>query len=334
MTTSNLHTRVCSIEKRLLGSTALTVSRAVLGTMTFGMQADATDAVAMVNWCQERGVNFIDTANAYNSGRAEEILGQALRGRRDQFVIATKAGLRMGDGADDSGLSRTALFKANEASLRRLQTDYVDLFYLHQPDPGTPLDESLGALDVLVRAGKIRHVGASNFAAWQHSQLLRLGEMGRGPRVTVGQPMYNLLARGIEQEFLPGCQAMGIATVAYNPLAGGLLTGKHNGETPLPGTRFAQSEAYRNRYWHAANFEAVRELSVLAAQSGRSLVSLSLNWLFHHTPVDCIILGASRLGHLEENLRALEDGPLPLEVVGQCDRIWERLRGPFPKYNR
>jgi 1-deoxyxylulose-5-phosphate synthase len=334
MTTPNLHAHAATMENRPLGRSSLTVSRAVLGTMTFGAQTDAAVATAMVDLCQERGVNFIDTANVYNSGRAEEILGQALRGRRDRFVVATKAGIRVGDGADDTGLSRPALFKAIEASLRRLRTDYVDLFYLHQPDSATPLEESLGALADLVRSGKMRHVGASNFAAWQHCQMLRLDDKGCGPRVSVSQPMYNLLARGIEQEFLPACHALGLATVAYNPLAGGLLTGKQSGETPLPGTRFAQSEAYRDRYWHTANFEAVNELSALAAQQGRSLVSLSLNWLFHHTPIDCIILGASRLGHLEENLRALDEGPLPIDVVSQCDRIWSRLHGPSPKYNR
>jgi aryl-alcohol dehydrogenase-like predicted oxidoreductase len=334
MTKANAQTNAGIMSRRCLGDTSLTVSRAVLGTMTFGGQTDAAAAAAMVNLCEERGINFLDTANVYNQGRAEEILGQVLRGRRDGFILATKAGIRAGDGADDTGLSRAAIVKAIEASLRRLQTDHVDLFYLHQPDPKTPLDETLGTLDELVRAGKTRHVGASNFAAWQHCQMLRLADSGSRPRVTVAQPMYNLLARGIEQEFLPACQALGLATVAYNPLAGGLLTGKQPTSAPLPDTRFARDEIYRRRYWHDANFEAVTELSALAKQHGRSLVSLSLNWLLHHTPIDCVILGASRLAHLEENSRSLNDGPLPQEAVAQCDRIWEHLRGPSPKYNR
>jgi aryl-alcohol dehydrogenase-like predicted oxidoreductase len=302
--------------------------------MTFGGQTDTPAAMAMVNLCEDHGVNFLDTANVYNKGRAEEILGQVLRGRRDRFILATKAGIRMGDGADDVGLSRAALHKAIEASLRRLQTDYVDLFYLHQPDPNSPLEETLGALGDLVRAGKARHVGASNFAAWQQCQMLRLADSGTGPAVRVTQPMYNLLARGIEQEFLPACKALGLATVVYNPLAGGLLTGKQTADTPLADTRFAREEMYRRRYWYGANFEGVRELSALAKQHERSLVSLSLNWLFHHSPIDCVILGASRLAHLEENLCALEDGPLPAEVLAKCDQVWERLRGPSPKYNR
>jgi aryl-alcohol dehydrogenase-like predicted oxidoreductase len=248
--------------------------------------------------------------------------------------LATKAGIRTNEAADDAGLSRAAIFKAIEASLRRLQTDYVDLFYLHQPDPNTRFEETLDTLDELICVGKVRHAGASNFAAWQHCQMLRLADSGSGPKVTVAQPMYNLLARGIEQEFLPACQVLGLATIAYNPLAGGLLTGKQPADAPLPDTRFARDENYRRRYWHEANFTAVTELSALARQYGRSLVSLSLNWLFHHTPIDCVILGASRIAHLEENLRALTEGPLPPEAVAQCDRIWEHLRGPTPKYNR
>jgi aryl-alcohol dehydrogenase-like predicted oxidoreductase len=302
--------------------------------MTFGGQTNAAAAADMVNLCEERGINFLDTANVYNQGRAEEIVGQVLHGRRDRFIVATKAGIRTGEGADDAGLSRLAILKAIEASLRRLRTDHVDLFYLHQPDSTTPMEETLAAVDELVRAGKVRHVGASNFAAWQHCQMLRLTDSSGKTRVSMAQPMYNLLARGIEQEFLPACQALGLAAVAYNPLAGGLLTGKQPPAAPLPDTRFARDENYRRRYWHEANFEAVTELVALANQHGRSLVSVSLNWLFHHTPIDCVILGASRLAQLEENLRALEDGPLPPEALAQCDRIWERLRGPSPKYNR
>jgi aryl-alcohol dehydrogenase-like predicted oxidoreductase len=306
----------------------------VLGTMTFGGQTDVAAAETMLNLCEEHGINFLDTANVYNQGRAEEILGQLLRGRRDRFVLATKVGIRMGEGADDSGLSRTAILKGIEASLRRLQTDHVDLFYLHQPDPKTPFEETLEVMEELVRVGKTRHVGASNFAAWQQCQMLRLADSGHRPKVTVTQPMYNLIARGIEQEFLPACQALGLATIAYNPLAGGLLTGKQPANAPLPDTRFARDENYRRRYWHDANFEAVTELAALAKQNGRSLVSLSLNWLLHHTPIDCVILGASRLAHLEENLRSLDDGPLSSEALAQCDRIWEHLRGSSPKYNR
>jgi aryl-alcohol dehydrogenase-like predicted oxidoreductase len=154
------------------------------------------------------------------------------------------------------------------------------------------------------------------------------------PAVTVTQPMFNLLSRGIEQELLPMCREFGVATVIYNPLAGGLLTGKQNFAAPLPGTRFDLIKGYVDRYWHEANFTAVQDLTAIARDAGRSLVSLALNWVLHHSPVDGMILGASKLFHLQENLHAIEEGPLPAEAVAACDRVWARLRGPSPKYNR
>jgi aryl-alcohol dehydrogenase-like predicted oxidoreductase len=164
--------------------------------------------------------------------------------------------------------------------------------------------------------------------------MLWLAEKKGFPPVSVTQPMYNVLARGIEQEFLPMCREFGVSTVVYNPLAGGLLTGKQKFEAPLPGTRFDLVKAYLDRYWHEANFNAVRELEAAAREAGRSLVSLALNWVLHHSPADCLILGASKLAHLQENLAAVAEGPLPATAIAACDRAWERLRGPVPKYNR
>lgn len=322
------------MELRTLGNTNLRVSRACLGTMTFGAQTDEATARAMVELSLERGINFIDTANVYNAGAAESILGRILAGKRDQVVLASKCAGRMGPGADESGLSRAAIQRAVEDSLRRLQTDHLDLCYLHWPDYRVPLEESLEAMDALVQAGKVRQVAASNFASWQLCRMLWLaGEKGL-PAVTVTQPMYNLIARGIEAELLPYCREFGIGTVAYNPLAGGLLTGKQRFEAPLPGTRFDRNQAYLDRYWHEQNFSAVQDLAATARAGGRTLVSLALNWALHHTPIDCVIIGASQLAHLEENLRALEEGALPAETVGAIDRVWARLRGPSPRYNR
>ena len=169
---------------------------------------------------------------------------------RDKIVLASKVGNKMGDGPEESGLSRSAIVRQVEASLRRLQTDYLDLYYLHQPDYNTPHQESLETIESLVRQGKVRCVGTSNFASWQHCRLLWLAE-NRGARpASVAQPMYNLISRGIEQEFVPMCREFGVSIVAYNPLAGGLLTGKQTSKTPLAGTRFAQNAGYRDRYWH------------------------------------------------------------------------------------
>jgi aryl-alcohol dehydrogenase-like predicted oxidoreductase len=185
-----------------------------------------------------------------------------------------------------------------------------------------------------VRAGKVRYAGTSNYASWQICSLLYLAERNGCCSVPLAQPMHNLLARGIEQEFLPMCKEMGVATVIYNPLAGGLLTAKHRIETPLPGTRFDENKNYQDRYWHSANFEAIRSLTGIAERAGRSLISVSLNWLLHHTPIDCVILGASRVQHLKENVKVLDDGPMEGNVVEACDAVWRKLRGVTPQYNR
>jgi aryl-alcohol dehydrogenase-like predicted oxidoreductase len=322
------------MDTRLLGQTTLRVSRVCFGTMTFGAQTDEPTARAMIDLCLGHGVNFFDTANVYNAGAAEEILGRALRGRRDHVVVASKCAGKMGPGPDQSGLSRVAILRAAEESLRRLQTDYLDLYYLHWPDYTVPVEESLAALAQLVQEGKVRHVGVSNYAAWQVCRLLWLADTKSLPRVSVTQPMYNAIARGIEAEFLPLCREFGLGTVAYNPLAGGLLTGKQSAAAPLPGTRFDKNQAYLDRYWHERNFAAVASLAEAAQACGRSPVSLALNWALHHTPLDCVILGASKLAHLEENLRACAEGPLSAETVAALDRIWAGLRGPVPKYNR
>ncbi len=317
-----------------LKHTDLSVSRACLGTMTFGGQTDEAAAARIVARALDAGINFFDTANIYHQGRSEMILGKALGARRKDVILASKVRGKMGEGADESGLSRRAVFRAVEDSLRRLGTDYLDIYYLHQPDYDVPLEETLEAMEELVRQGKVRWPGSSNYASWQVVRMLWLAEKNGWRPAWVSQPMYNLLARGIEQEFLPMAGEFGISTVVYNPLAGGLLTGKHRQEAPLPGTRFDGNQMYLDRYWHPAYFEAVEKLRQIAEGAGRSLVSLALNWLLHHTAADCIILGASRLEQLEQNLAALEEGPLPPEAVTACDRVWDGLRGVTPKYNR
>src|SRR5205807_2794189 len=189
----------------------LTVSRACFGTMTFGMQADERTAARMVDLCLDRGVNFFDTANAYSNGLAETMLGKILRGRRDKVVLASKVRLKMGDAPCESGLSRAAILKAIDASLARLQTDYLDIYYLHAPDWEVPLDETLEAIDRLVRAGKVRHPASSNYAAWQVCQMHWISQQSGYQRPAISQPMYNLLARGIEQEYVAMCKALGVA---------------------------------------------------------------------------------------------------------------------------
>jgi len=317
-----------------LKNTDLNVSRVCFGAMTFGGQTAEADAALILDRCLDAGVNFLDTANVYTKGASETILGRLLEGRRDKVVLASKVRFPTGEGADQSGLSRAAIFRAIDESLRRLAPDYRDIYYLHAPYYSVPIEETLAALDELVKAGKIRCPASSNYAGWQVTQMLCLAERHAWRPAGITQPMYNLLARGIEQEYLPMCRDLGVSTAVYNPLAGGLLTGKHAPEAPLAGSRFDNFQLYLDRYWHPAYFDALKDLHQAAQHGGRSLVSLSLNWLLHHTPIDCVIMGASRLEQLEENLKAIQDGPLPQETVAACDAVWSKLRGVTPKYNR
>src|SRR5579862_5289069 len=322
------------MERRTLHHTDLHVSRACFGTMTFGAQADEAASIRMIDRALEAGVNFIDTANVYNGGLSETIVGKALKGRRDKVILASKVRGKMGDGADDVGLSKKAILKAIDESLRRLQTDHLDLYYLHQPDPAVRIEESLGAVEELVKAGKVRYPASSNYSGWQVAQMLSIAEKNNWRAAQVTQPMYNLLARGIEAEYIPMTKEFGVSTVVYNPLAGGLLTGKQKRGEPIAGTRFDKNQMYLNRYWHDAYFAAVDELLATAQRAGRSPVSLALNWLLHHTAADCVILGASRVEQLDENLKAMEEGPLNAETVAACDRVWAQVRGVSPQYNR
>ncbi|MCL4394370.1 MAG: aldo/keto reductase, partial [Chloroflexi bacterium] len=319
------------MDKIKLKHTDLTVSRLCFGTMTFGKQTDETAAARIVDGCLDAGMNFFDTANIYNKGESERIVGKLLPGRRDRVVLASKVRAHMGDGPGESGLSRAAIFRAIEESLRRLGTDYLDIYYMHWPDYSVPLEESLSAMEDLVRQGKVRYPATSNYAAWQVCRMLAIADRSGYKPAHITQPMYNLLARGIEQEYLPMAKEYGVSTVVYNPLAGGLLTGKHRPESPLPGTRFDNNQLYLDRYWHPAYFDAVEELRTVAERAGRSLVSLSLNWLLHHTETDCVILGASKPEQLEQNLAAVEEGALSPETVAACDAVWAKLRGITPK---
>lgn len=323
------------MEYRILPHTELEVSRVSFGTMTFGSQTDEATAVRIIDRCLDAGINFLDTANVYNQGQAETILGRALAGRRQKIVLATKVRGKMEHAPDETGLSRAAIHKALDSSLRRLKTDYVDIYYLHQPDYGVSVEETLAALDDVVRAGKVRYSAVSNYAAWQVCDIHSISQRSGFNPPYISQPMYNLLARAIEEEYLPFCKRFGVAVVPYNPLAGGLLTGKHASDRgPVAGTRFDGNRLYLDRYWHEDYFAAVEELKTVAHGAGKTLVELSFQWLLSQPLVDSIILGASRLEQLEENLKACKNGNLDATTLQRCDAVWKRLRGVTPKYNR
>lgn len=322
------------MELRELQGTDLKVSRLCFGTMTFGKPVDQAGATDMVSRCLDDGINFFDTANMYQAGVSESYLGSALRCRRDKVVLASKVAARMGDSADQAGLSPAAIRRGIDESLKRLKTDYLDLYYLHFPDYKVPIEDTLRVLEELVQAGKVRWIGTSNYASWQVCEILNLSAHYRYKAPMIAQQMYNLIARGLEQEFIPFARHNHVSIIAYNPLAGGLLTGKHSQSQIIQGTRFDDNRMYQERYWHPQNFKAVEELAQIAKKAGRSLVSLSFAWLLHHQDVQCMILGASRMEQLEQNLAACKEGPLSPEILHECDTVWNGLRGPVPIYNR
>lgn len=323
------------MEYQVLSGTGITVSRVSLGTMTFGAQADKATALRMVDTAIDAGINFFDVADVYVRGVSEEILGRALKGKRDKVVLASKVCNFVGeDQIKDSGLHRWHVIRGVEASLKRLRTDCLDICYLHRPDRNTPIEETLAAFDTLVQQGKVIYVGVSNYAAWRICEALWKCDVNRWPAPVVTQIPYNLLTRGIEQELVPFVKEMGVAITVYNPLAGGLLTGKHSAEAgPQEGTRFALNKEYYGRYWMDANLDAVEALKGIAGDAGLSLVQLAFRWLLSQPHVDSVIVGASKMAHLEENLNAA-DGRLDEATLKACDEVWGGLRGDHFRYNR
>jgi 1-deoxyxylulose-5-phosphate synthase len=324
-----------TMEFRTLGRTDLKVSRLAMGAMTFGGQVTEEAAISMVDRCLDHGINFYDTANVYNLGKSEIILGKALRGRRHKVVLATKVGGKIGEEPDDIGLKRPAIRRAIDGSLARLGTDYIDLYYLHRSDWGARIEETLATMDDLVREGKIRYPAVSDYAPWQVVQMLWHSENHGYAPPTVSQPMYNLLARGIEQEYLAFCKEFGIGIVACSPLAGGLLAGKHLPETAsAPGTRFDGDRMLLDLYRNPCYLEAQRDLAAIADQAGMSDVALAFRWLLNQPMIDSVLLGASSMGQLEENFTACEAPLLSAEVLAACDSIREKIRGMTSVNNR
>ncbi|HEX5096824.1 MAG TPA: aldo/keto reductase [Acidimicrobiia bacterium] len=300
-----------------LGRTGLQVSRLCLGTMTFGLQCDEETSIAIMNRAADGGMTFFDTADVYplggdltTVGRTEEIVGRWLTGQRDQYVIATKCFGPTGSRPWDAGNSRRHIMDAIDASLRRLQTDYVDLYQLHFDDPNTPLDETLGALDDLVRAGKVRYVGCSNFLAFRLARAIGRSEALGVTRFDSVQPRYNLIFREFERELLPLCLQEGIGVIPYNPIAGGMLSGKHDrSKAPSDGSRFTLGTAgkmYQDRYWHDNVFDTVDELVKIAESIAMPMPTMALAWVLEHPAITSPIVGASRPDQLDATLAAVD----------------------------
>jgi aryl-alcohol dehydrogenase-like predicted oxidoreductase len=348
------------MEYASLGRTGLNVSRLCLGTMPFGTQCDEPSSVAVLDAAADAGINFFDTADVYpmptganrSVGATEEILGRWLRGRRQDFVVATKFGIPMGSDRGQRGASRRHILDSIDGSLRRLQTDYVDLYLLHEPDPTTPIQETLEALDEVVGSGKARSVGCSNFTARQFLDALDCSEASGLVRFESVQPRYNLLIRPIEAEsegrlgptsghrpqespdhLLALCAQHEVGVIPYNPLAGGMLTGKYRTDSvPKEATRFAlgfMGKNYRRRYGQDWQYKTVEALRPLAAEAGVSMVTMAVSWVLAHPAVTAPIIGASRPEQLADSVAAVKR-PLDPELKRRIDAVSTEWRDGAP----
>ena len=290
-----------------LGSSGLKVSAVGLGGNTFGRYVDEAGTARIVHRALDLGINFFDTADVYTAGRSEELVGKALRDRRDRGLIATKVGMKMGEGPNERGLSREHIFAGIDASLRRLGTDYVDLLQVHLWDDETPLEETMRALDDVVRSGKVRYIGCSNYAAWQLTQALWVSDRrGYAPFVSV-QPRYSLLDRVIERELVPACRAFGVGIVPYSPLAGGILTGKYRGGARPAGARGTEQEGagFFRRQLAGKDEATVERLAEWAEARGHQLGELAMAWLVAQPEVATVIAGVTSPEQVEANAQAV-----------------------------
>ena len=317
------------------GRTGLKVSRLCLGTMTFGYQCNDETSFAIMDAAADAGITFFDTADVYPLGappdifgRTEEVIGRWLGTRRDEFILATKCYFPTGPKPWDAGNSRKNIMRALDASLRRLGTDYVDLYQLHSWDADTPIDETLQALDDVVRSGKVRYVGCSNFLAYQLARSIGRAEvLGTANFISV-QPRYNLLFRENERELFPLCAEEGIAVIPYNPLAGGFLSGKHQPGAPTEGGRFTLGWAagrYQERYWNDRMFAAIDDLRPIADAAGVSMATMAVQWVLANPVITSPIIGASRPEQLKDSVAAV-DAPLQADVKQQLDRMTYEFR--------
>ena len=296
------------MDYRTLGRTGIKVSSLCLGCMMFGGKTNPSDSYDIIDRALDAGINFLDTANVYSIGRSEEVTGEALKrnGKRHDVVLATKVHGKMGEGVNDLGNSRRHIIEQCEASLRRLQTDYIDLYQIHRPQPEIPIDETLRALDDLVRSGKVRYLGTTTYAAWQLVESLWVSEKLALNRFVCEQPPYNLLDRRVERELLPMARTYGFGIIPWSPLAGGLLTGKYKrGEEPPEGSRFADvtNPIYRRRL-NDRIYDVVEGLEPLAREKGMTLSQFSLAWVMQQPGVTSPIIGPRTMDQLEDNLAA------------------------------
>ena len=315
---------------RRLGRTGLKVSEICLGTMTFGHGTNEAEATRIVDLAFDAGINFFDTANSYADSESEMILGKALQGRRRNAVVATKFFNPMGPDVNDSGMSRFHMMQAVEDSLRRLQVDYIDIYYIHHVDTQTPLDETLRALDDLVRQGKVRYTACSNYEAWRLLEAVWLSDHKGWERFAAYQPQYSLVVRDIEQEIIPVCELKGIGVVVWSPLGGGFLTGKYTpGQRTVPGTRSEEGWAYPDRYFAANADDILDVLLEIAKELGRSPAQVATRWVLEQPAITSAIVGARTLVQARDNFGAA-GWTLPADALGRLNDV-SHLPDRYPK---
>ncbi len=308
------------MEKRKLGNSELEVSLVGLGANNFGGRMDLEATRRVVHKALDLGVTLIDTADAYNSGGSEDLLGQVLGERRKHVVLATKFGMVTDGSRSLAGASRGYIAQSIEGSLKRLRTDWIDLYQLHRPDPATPIEETLRALDDLVRQGKVRHIGCSNLSGAQVGEAQRTAQrQGLAPFISA-QDQYSLLARGIERELIPAMKDNGIGLLPYFPLAGGFLSGKFKRGAPLPQNTRMSQRRYSDRFVNDRNWRLLEELDAFASRRGRTLLELAFGWLIGQPVVASIPAGASTPEQVEQNVRAV-GWTLSTADMAEVDRI-------------
>jgi Predicted oxidoreductases (related to aryl-alcohol dehydrogenases) len=320
---------------RVLGRSGISVSELCLGTMNFGGPTDEAEARRIIDHALENGVNFIDTANVYTEGRSEEIVGRALEGRRDRVILATKVANPVGHkGLNDRGLSRVHVMQAVEGSLRRLKTDYIDLYYVHRPDPKTPWEDVVRTFGNLVRQGKIRHWALSNVRGWQIAHICHLCRQLNEPEPVALQPYYNLMNRQPEVEVLPAARAYGLGVVPYSPVARGVLTGKYRlNEAPEPGSRVArQDKRIMETEWRPESLQIAEELKAHAEARGMTLIAFAVAWVLNNSAISSVIAGPRTLEQWKPYLGALEVTWTP-EDEAIVDRFVVTGHPSTPGYN-
>jgi aryl-alcohol dehydrogenase-like predicted oxidoreductase len=296
-----------SMNYRNLGRSGLKVSQICLGTNNFGGQISEETSIKIVNKAVDCGINVIDTADVYTGGKSEEVIGKAVKGRRDEIIIATKVGFGRFEGPNRSGLSRKHVLSQVEHSLTSLRTEFIDIYYMHRFDPETPLEETLRTFDYLVRVGKVRYIACSNFRAWQIAKAQEICETHDLERLIAVQPPYNLLQRDIEEDIIPYCQQEGLGILTYTPLMGGFLTGKYSKNTPPPaGSRFKYNPSLWERASNESNFSVLEQIENVANGVGISTSKLAISWILKNQAITAPIVGASSVEQIEENCQIVE----------------------------